>query len=290
MKPAPQQPSLLGRLRTSQPVVAFITSIWLVVVMQYAFPMMLFLPLLCIPWVGKTLFRHVTGTYDKWARLSCMAIPFSWCGFKIWFNDYPCFEKLKANGNALLLSSHCSRVDWLIGMYLGCLDSHVARVGFVAEATTALMPVIGWSRLLLGDIFVTRAFDKDAARILSNIRTFHRSGIERLIFFAPEGFIADPDTAVGTKYIEDCETFMKSMGREPMQYVLTPRYKGMQHFVRAQHALGSVSLSLSLSLSCDARLDAYAWSARRRAFPLLQILFDSLFDSLRFPTPRRAHR
>ena len=36
-----------------------------------------------------------------------------------------------------------------------------SRVGFVAEVTTALMPIIGWSRYLLGDILLQRAFHKD---------------------------------------------------------------------------------------------------------------------------------
>jgi len=34
------------------------------------------------------------------------------------------------------------------------------RVGFVAEVTTGLMPIVGWSRVLFGDILLQRAFHK----------------------------------------------------------------------------------------------------------------------------------
>ena len=37
-----------------------------------------------------------------------------------------------------------------------------------------------------------RAFHKDGPRILKNIQTFAKAGVERLIFLAPEGTIADP--------------------------------------------------------------------------------------------------
>ena len=249
------------QMRESQLVVIMLTSIWLAIIFQYLVPMLLLIPVACIPYVGKTLYRHITGAYERWARLSVMAIPFSWCGLRVSFKDYRCFLRLKAGGNGLLLSSHCSRIDWLIGVFLsalhegdGVVEGHTARVGFVAEATTALMPVIGWSRLLFGDIFITRAFHKDGPRIESNIETFHRSGIERLIFLAPEGFIADPGSEVGDKYIADCESFMTKAGQKPMTHLLTPRYKGMQYFIK--HAPNNVGACAMAFVSGHPSIDA----------------------------------
>ena len=92
-------------------------------------------------------------------------MPYSWSGTKVYVENYDAFLRLKQRGNAVFLSTHCSRIDWLIGVYLCALDwPDTARVGFVAEATTALMPVIGWSRMLFGDIVITRAFHKDGTR------------------------------------------------------------------------------------------------------------------------------
>ena len=103
-----------------------------------------------------------------------MCIPFSWCSSTLHIQNYDGFEQLKGKGNALLLATHCSRIDWLVGEYLGMLGDRPARVNFVAEATIGLMPVIGWTRVLFGDILVTRAFHKDGPRIAANIEGFHK--------------------------------------------------------------------------------------------------------------------
>jgi hypothetical protein len=42
---------------------------------------------------------------------------------------------------------------------------------------------------------------------------------------APEGTIADPGVPADEKYIQECRKFMVSMGKPPMEYLLTPRYK-----------------------------------------------------------------
>jgi len=42
---------------------------------------------------------------------------------------------------------------------------------------------------------------------------------------APEGTIADPGVPADEKYIQECRKFMVSMGKAPMEYLLTPRYK-----------------------------------------------------------------
>ena len=206
-------PSLFRRVRESHLVVVTLLAIWLVTLLQYLVPMILLLPIALVPFIGKTLYRHVTGIYDGIARLSTLVPVFSWCGLQVAVHGYSNFVELKSRGNAVMLSTHCSRVDWLIGLFLGSVGEHWSRIGFVAEATTALMPIIGWSRLLFGDIFVTRAFHKDGPRIENNIDTFHRSGVDRLIFLAPEGFIADPGTSIGEAYIEDCDVFMNKIGR-----------------------------------------------------------------------------
>ena len=53
--------------------------------------------------------------------------------------------------------------------------------------------------------------------------------MERLIFLAPEGTIADP--GVDTAYVEECSNFMRKVNKEPLTHCLTPRYKGMGVFL-----------------------------------------------------------
>jgi 1-acyl-sn-glycerol-3-phosphate acyltransferase len=216
--------------RESELVVIFITSFWLIVVLQYYIPMVLFLPISFIPGVGVHWYRQLSGAYDvHWGRHSCLSIPFSWCGCRIYINDFEFLMKFKEKGNGLLLSTHCSRVDWLLAVYVGMVGRSQVRVGFVAEVTTALMPIIGWSRYLLGDILLQRAFHKDRPRILDNISNFHKSKVDRVLFLAPEGTIADP--GLDDEYVKACEQFMITDGHEPLTHLLTPRYKGMSAFV-----------------------------------------------------------
>ena len=221
-------------VRESRVVVVLLTSIWLVTVLQYITPLLLLSPVACIPFVGVAVYRTLTSHYDRWFRLGTFAVPISWCGLKVYFErkGHGEFVDLKAVGNALVLSTHCSRIDYMVGAWVTAVDGVQARIGFVAEATAALMPIQGWWRVLLGDIFVTRAFHHDGPRIQANIDSFHKTGTERLIFLAPEGFIANPHDPVGDQYISDCDTFMKGQGRAPMTHLLTPRYKGMQHFLK----------------------------------------------------------
>ena len=226
-----------GRNRSS-PVIVLLTAMWVFVILWYLVPLVLFLPLTFIPRVGYTWYRRICGYCELWAVPAVMCIPFSWCSSTLHIQNYAGFQQLKSQGNSLLLSTHCSRIDWLIGEYLGMLGDRAVRVNFVAEMTIGLLPIIGWTRVLFGDILVMRAFHKDGPRIQANIEGFHASGVERLIFLAPEGFIADPGCAVGDKYIRDCEAFMADLGLARLTHVLTPRYKGMQVFVK--HAPGNV--------------------------------------------------
>lgn len=156
-------PPLYKTIRRSTLVVDLLVAVWLVILTQYLVPMLLLMPLALVPRIGTTAYRKLTGWYDAVARLAAMAPPYSWCGCSVYMHGYDAFVDMKSRGNAVMLSTHCSRIDWLIGIFMGVSrpsDPNVSRIGFVAEATTALMPVIGWSRVLFGDIFVTRAFHK----------------------------------------------------------------------------------------------------------------------------------
>lgn len=221
---------LFQQVRQSQFVVIFITSVWLMIVLQYYLPMMVLLPISLLPGIGPHWYRTVTGFYDvHWGRHSCLSVPFSWCMCQIYINDFEFLMQFKEKGNGLLLSTHCSRIDWLLAVYVGMVGRRQSRVGFVAEVTTALMPIIGWSRYLLGDILLQRAFHKDRPRIIANINGFHESGVERVLFLAPEGTIADP--GLDDAYVANCSEFMKKEGKAPLTHLLTPRYKGMSAFV-----------------------------------------------------------
>ena len=64
------------------------------------------------------------------------------------------------------------------------------HVRFIAEITTAFMPLAGWARFLLGDVYLMRTFHRDAIRVRRKLAEYNSVPAERMIFFAPEGAIA----------------------------------------------------------------------------------------------------
>jgi 1-acyl-sn-glycerol-3-phosphate acyltransferase len=234
--------SFLRRIRESELVVSFLLSAWIfMVLMLYMGPMALVLPIALIPGFGQNWYRRITGVIDYYGRQIMMCIPFSWCGNRCIMYGSDTFMKVKEGGNSIILANHGSRIDWIGAEYVAMCGraptnwrikgSSCPRVNFVAEVTTALMPIAGWSRFLFGDILLQRAFHKDSQRILDNITDFKKIGVERCLFLAPEGTIADPGAPDDEAYIADCSNFMRKLGKKPLTYLLTPRYKGMTNFV-----------------------------------------------------------
>lgn len=133
---------------------------------------------------------------------------------------------------SIYMCNHGSRVDWLMGLLCGNSERPV-RVSYLTEGTMQFLPIVGWMRYLCEDIFLWRSFKVDKPRIDANIASFKRTQTQRAIFLAVEGAIVDKG-AFDQQYIADCSEFCKSLGYEPFEYLLTPRYKGIHSL--AQHA------------------------------------------------------
>eukprot|EP00510_Aplanochytrium_minuta_P006813 CAMPEP_0184032112 /NCGR_PEP_ID=MMETSP0955-20130417/2768_1 /TAXON_ID=627963 /ORGANISM="Aplanochytrium sp, Strain PBS07" /LENGTH=365 /DNA_ID=CAMNT_0026318059 /DNA_START=445 /DNA_END=1542 /DNA_ORIENTATION=- len=133
----------------------------------------------------------------------------------------------RKKSNALFLANHNARIDWMFGLYMGSLFDQ--RVSFVTEAFIMILPIVGWFRYIAEDMFVFRSFKQDKDRMEKNIQSFHDSKCTRWVFLCPEGAIVD-FSAADKQYVKDCNKFCQSMGLEPFEMVLTPRYKGLQCF------------------------------------------------------------
>jgi len=215
-------PALYLRLK-----VYFLASVWLSVAFLYFLWQLPLLVLHVIPDGGATYKRACTH-YDRFVQPAILAVPFSWCGFRVWCCTPSQLKEVPRCGSSVFMTNHHSRVDWLVGLLMGSILGPPVRVGFCAEFTTMLMPIFGWSRGLFGDIFLRRTFHRDEKRIRSNIRSFKDASVDRVLFLAPEGAIVDPGVAKDAEYVAQCDKFMGDHGRQPLKYLLTPRYKGMQ--------------------------------------------------------------
>lgn len=227
-----------------------LSALWLSVAFQYFVWQLPLLVFLLVPDGGR-LYKRASTAYDACAMWGQLAVPFSWCGLRVWTSQPELLATVPLKGSSVFMTNHGSRIDWIIGLLMGQVVSPRVRVGFVAEITTMLMPVFGWSRGLFGDIFLRRTFHRDGPRITRNIESFHAAGVDRVLFLAPEGAIVDPGVPRDSEYIDQCGAFLRKLGRPALKYVLTPRYKGMQ--LIASHAPDNL---FSVTMSFVARGDA----------------------------------
>jgi len=204
-----------------------ITSLWLLIVVQFFIGLVLLTPLKLLGGPGNRLYVYLTMLWDGFSQGAILCVPFSWCGLCAYTNTWPHCLESKAAGSSLYMSNHSSRVDWLIGLYLGYITGPRVHVRFIAEITMAFMPIAGWSRFLIGDILLRRTFHRDAINVRKKLAEYESVPNARMVFFAPEGAIADVGNEKDSKYIDACEAFMTELGRPKLQFLLTPRYKGL---------------------------------------------------------------
>ncbi|KAJ8614050.1 hypothetical protein CTAYLR_005841 [Chrysophaeum taylorii] len=222
------------------------SALWLLIAVQYFAWQLPLTVLLLVPDCGAA-YKRASTWFDRLAQPAILAVPYSWCGLRVHTSQYALMTSMAARGNALVMTNHCSRIDWIVGMLLGHVLTPKIRIGFVAEITTMLMPVFGWSRLLFGDVFLRRAFHRDGARIRANVSSFHEAGVDRMMFVAPEGAIVDPGVPKDEDYVKQCRAFARALGREGLKFLLTPRYKGIQ--LLALHAPDAV-FSVTMTFRC----------------------------------------
>ncbi|KAL7531927.1 hypothetical protein ACHAWF_003964 [Thalassiosira exigua] len=192
------------------------------------------------------LYLAITTFIINWTTPIVFTMPMILTGSKVYCNDLDLLVECKET-NSLLLSNHGSRIDWMVGMFVGFSKSLAdraakrIRVGFVCEALIQFMPLIGWYRKIVAkDIFVWRSFKSDAPTIKNNIQDFHRAECRRMLFLSPEGVVVDFGPK-DTEYIDACRRFCLDQNYEPFEYVLTPRYKGSMCLLQqVQNSTGPV--------------------------------------------------
>lgn len=209
--------------------------------------------------ISDNMYFKMTSAVTNWTTPIVFGFPMVYSGTRLYSNDIDILLNSKAS-DSLLLANHGSRIDWMVGMFIGHLKvigdrvGERCRVGFVCEALIQFMPLIGWYRsIVCEDIFVWRSFEKDAPTIKENISKFHKAPQKRMLFLSPEGVVVDHGEKDMT-YIRQCQQFAKSNDFKPFEYVLTPRYKGTSCLLDQISRDGGPLISICLAFIRDGKL------------------------------------
>jgi 1-acyl-sn-glycerol-3-phosphate acyltransferase len=119
---------------------------------MFGFPLYLLHIMRILPYA---LFLRLTTLLIEWTTPIVFAMPLVFSGTKVFCNDLDLLVEAKASDSSLLLANHGSRIDWMVGMFVGFTTTlgvkacKRVRVGFVCEALIQFMPIIGWVSVLL---------------------------------------------------------------------------------------------------------------------------------------------
>lgn len=232
------------------------------------------LPLLPIKAVHPTSFRRLTTLLLALTVPGFLCVPFSWCGTRLSGNGMQLLDRHR-DRDLLVLSNHGARIDWVVGLFFGVL--HGQRVGFITEAFILILPVVGWFRYLMEDMFVFRSFKRDSARLERNIFNFQGSNAPRWIFLCPEGMIVD-FSAHDMAYVKDCRRFCQDQGFKPFEYLLTPRYKGMQCFNKISRKQPAEHITVTMAYTLNGETLTRPLLAKDRVVPDLTLMLKGGLD------------
>ncbi|GMH58140.1 hypothetical protein TL16_g02547 [Triparma laevis f. inornata] len=214
--------------------------------------------------LSKSLFRkYMTGLINYTTPI-VFNLPMILSGTKLHCDSMDYYENKVKAANSLMLANHGSRIDWMIGMYVGYIEKPVrVRVGFVCEKVIKYMPFIGWYRnVICEDVFVDRSFKIDKINISTNLNSFHDSNTERMLYLSPEGVVVDFGER-DMQYMQNCRDFCVEYGMEPFDYVLTPRYKGQTILVEHIAKAGTITSICTAFVRDGKLLNCEMWSKER---------------------------
>ena len=208
---------------------------WCILYFRFAIMTMFIWQTMILVLIGKPLhlfspklWRMYSSTIQYMITPGFLCVPFSWVGCPIFMkrSSWKTITEAKKT-NSVILANHGARIDWVVGLFICEAGNLRARVAFVVEWVIKWIPVLGWYRWLMEDIFVNRSYKQDGPNIKRNIESFHKTKTKRFFIMCPEGKICDNTVEDDRIYIDDCQNFCKENGYPVFNYLLTPRYKGL---------------------------------------------------------------
>jgi len=133
------------------------------------------------------------------------------------------YEKLQRRSfseRQVVLLNHHTELDWLFAWQLADRAGLLGGCRALAKKTLAYLPIIGWSSVMTGDIFLTRSWEKDQSTVKAKISSMEQQPLPTWLFLFPEG------TRLSSAKLKASQEFAVSRGLPQLQHHLVPRTKG----------------------------------------------------------------
>jgi len=133
------------------------------------------------------------------------------------------YEKLQQKSfhkRQVVVLNHHTELDWLFAWQLADRAGLLGGCRALAKNTLAFVPIIGWSSLMSGDIFLTRSWEKDQSTVKTKIDDIEQQPLPTWLFLFPEG------TRLSPAKLKASQEFAASRGLPILKHHLVPRTKG----------------------------------------------------------------
>lgn len=153
---------------------------------------------------------------------------------------YFCFSEGSQNNDllgegTLVISNHCnSQLDWMNAAELAyCIGTSPSHLKAYMKHIIKYIPVMGWIGVLLGNICLSRSWDKDRSVICNELK-------ERVLNWPKPTFIAmyPEGTRLTRKKLLQAQEFAREKRLVELRHLLQPRVKGFMLTLRQLRELG----------------------------------------------------
>jgi len=128
--------------------------------------------------------------------------------------------KKSFNDKQLVVVNHHTELDWLFAWQLCDRCGLLGSCRAMAKASLRKLPVLGWSAIMSGDVFLSRCWETDKILIREKIEYFDKLPPPTWLFVFPEGTRFNQE-----KHKKSLE-FAESRGLPRLNHHLIPRTKG----------------------------------------------------------------
>jgi len=152
---------------------------------------------------------------------------------------YFCFsegsELIDPGEGTLVISNHCnSQLDWMNAAELAyCIGTTPSHVKAYMKHIIRYIPIMGWMGVLLGNISLTRSWNKDKSVICNELK-------DRVLNWPKPTYIAmyPEGTRLTRKKMLEAQQFARKEGLVELRHLLQPRVKGFMLTLQQLRSLG----------------------------------------------------